>query len=53
MPLSTPSELFHDWLAKRPADSRVAVAIDSDRFLGNVGILDKPTIVNPQAESGS
>ena len=47
MPLSTPSELFHDWLAKRPADSRVAVAIDSDRFLGNVGILDKPTIVNP------
>ena len=47
MPLSTPSELFHDWLAKRLADARVAVVIDSDRFLGDAGILDKPTIVDP------
>src|SRR5665647_80905 len=47
MPLSTPSELFHDWLAKLPADARVAVAIDSDRFLGDAGLLDKPTVVDP------
>src|ERR1017187_1321586 len=47
MPLSTPSELFHDWLAQRPADARVAVAIDSDRFLGDAGILDKSTVVDP------
>lgn len=45
--LSTPSELFHDWLAQRPADARVAVAIDSDRFLSDAGILDKPTVVDP------
>jgi hypothetical protein len=47
MPLSTPSELFHDWLAKRPPDARVAVAIDSDRFLADAGILDRPTVVDP------
>lgn len=47
MPLNTPSELFHDWLAKRPADARVAVAIDSDRFLADAGILDKTTVVDP------
>jgi len=45
--MTTPSELFHDWLAKCPADARVAVAIDSDRFLGDAGILDKPTVVDP------
>jgi hypothetical protein len=46
MPLSTPSELFHDWLAKRPADARIAVVIDSDRFLGDAGLLDKATLVD-------
>jgi len=47
MPLSTPSELFYEWLEKRPGDTRVAVAIDSDRFLADANVLDKPTVVDP------
>jgi hypothetical protein len=47
MPLNTPSELFYEWLEKRPGDTRVAVAIDSDRFLADARILGKPTVVDP------
>ena len=47
MPLSTPSELFYEWLEKRPGDARVAVAIDSDRFLADARVLDKPAVVDP------
>ena len=46
MSLSTPSELFLEWLAKRPGDARVAVAIDSDRFLADAGMLDKSTVID-------
>src|SRR5512136_2562811 len=47
MPLSTPSELFYEWLENRPGDARVAVAIDSDRFLADAGMLDRPAVVDP------
>ena len=46
MSLSTPSELFHEWLETRPGDARVAITIDSDRFLADARALDKPTIVD-------
>jgi len=45
--MTTPTELFHDWLGKLPADARVAVAIDSDRFLADARMLDKPAVVDP------
>ena len=46
MALSTPSGLFFEWLENRPADTRVAVVIDSDRFLADDKVLDNPTIVD-------
>jgi hypothetical protein len=45
--MTTPSELFYEWLEKRPGDARVAVAIDSDRFLADARVLDKPAVVDP------
>ena len=45
--MTTPSDLFHDWLGKLPADARVAVAIDSDRFLADAKVLDRPKVVDP------
>lgn len=47
MSLKAPSELFLEWLAQRPNDTRVAVAIDPDRFLTDAKVLAKPTIVDP------
>lgn len=47
MPLSTPSELFYEWLEQRPSDARVAVAIDSDRFLAEARVLDKSAVDDP------
>ena len=45
--MTTPSELFHDWLGKLPCDARVAVAIDSDRFLADAKVLDRRKVVDP------
>ena len=45
--MTSPSELFYEWLGKRPGDARVAVAIDSDRFLADARVLDRPTVVDP------
>lgn len=33
------TELFHDWLGKLTADARVAVTIDSVRFLSEARVL--------------
>lgn len=46
MHLNTPSELFYEWLEKRPSDARVAVVFDSDRFLADAGVLDKPSVID-------
>lgn len=46
MPLSTPSELFYEWLEKRPGDARVAVVIDSDRFLADDKVLNKSAVTD-------
>ncbi len=45
--MTTPTELFHDWLGKLPAEARVAVAIDSDRFLADAKVLDRLAVVDP------
>ena len=37
----SPAELFFDWLKERPAATRVAIAIDSDRLLTDAGLLGK------------
>ena len=42
--MTSPPELFYDWLTHRPGDARVAVAIDSDRFLADARVLDKPSV---------
>ena len=42
--MKSPTELFFDWLGKRPADTRVAITIDSDRLLAKTPVLDKPVI---------
>ncbi len=47
MALRTPPEIFRDWLAGRDKEARVAVAVDSDRFLADAKVLDKPTLVDP------
>lgn len=51
--LSTPSELFYAWLEQQPSDARVAVAIDSDRFLADARTLDKPAVVDPAGREWS
>ncbi len=47
MPLHTPPEIFRDWLARRDTATRIAVVIDSDRFLAEARVLDKPFVVDP------
>ena len=47
MPLKTPPELFNEWLSQRPQDTRVAVAIDVDRFLADAQVLGRPSVVDP------
>jgi len=46
MPLKTPTEILGEWLSKRAKDTRVAIAIDSDRFLMDANILARPTFVD-------
>ena len=48
MSLKSPSEIFGDWLARHDKESRVAVAIDSDRLLADAKVLDKSAIVDPR-----
>jgi hypothetical protein len=45
MPLKSPPEILSDWLAQQAKDTRVAIAIDSDRFLADGQILAKPAFV--------
>ena len=37
----SPAEMFFEWLKDRPAATRVAIAIDSDRLLTDGGLLGK------------
>jgi len=47
MSLKTPPEIFGDWLAQQARETRVALVIDSDRFLADAKVLAKPTVVDP------
>lgn len=44
MPLRSPPELLSEWLGQQAQDARVAIAIDSDRFLSEANILGKPVV---------
>jgi hypothetical protein len=46
MTLKTPPEIFHDWLGQHAKETRVSVVIDSDRFLAEAKVLDKPTVID-------
>jgi hypothetical protein len=41
-----PIDVFLEWLAARPQDTRVAVAIDSDRLLAETGLLGRPSLAD-------
>jgi len=43
---STPADVLTDWLAARPTDARVGIAIDADRLLSDSGILGKDKIID-------
>src|SRR5438093_12238145 len=47
MSLKTPTDIFRDWLAGHDKEARVAVVIDSDRFLADAKLLDKSATVDP------
>jgi hypothetical protein len=47
MAVKTPPEILGDWLAQQTKETRVAIAIDSDRFLIDGNVLAKPTRVDP------
>ena len=47
MALKTPTDIFRDWLANHDKEARVAVVIDSDRFLADAKVLDKSATVDP------
>src|SRR2546426_326838 len=47
MSVKTPSEILGDWLAQQTKETRVAVAVDSDRFLTDDKVLAKLTMVDP------
>ena len=47
MSLKTPTDIFRDWLASHDKEARVAVVIDSDRFLADEKVLSKPATVDP------
>ena len=38
-----PVDIFFQWLGSRPADARMAIAVDGDRLLADAGMLGKPT----------
>jgi len=42
----TPGNVFLEWLGSRPRDCRMAVAVDSDSLLADVGVLGKPSIAD-------
>ena len=46
MTLKTPPDVFDEWLAAQNRATRVAVVIDSDRFLADAKVLDKPELVD-------
>ncbi len=46
-----PVDIFFEWLGSRPADARVAVAVDVDRLLADAGILGKATLVDKTGRS--
>ena len=41
-----PTDIFFEWLATRPDRARMAVAIDGDRLLADMGLLAKETITD-------
>ena len=43
----TPSEILGEWLGRQTSEARVAVTVDSDRFLADGQVLAKPAIVDP------
>ncbi len=45
--MRNPQDIFRDWLAGHDREARVAVAVDSDRFLADAKVLDKPALVDP------
>src|SRR5688572_201587 len=47
MSLKAPLEVFHGWLAKQASETRVSVVIDSDRFLVDARVFDKPAVIDP------
>ena len=47
MSVKTPPEILGDWLAQQTKETRVAVAVDSDRFLTDGNVLAKPTMIDP------
>ena len=47
MAVKTPPEILGDWLAQQTKETRVAIAIDSDRFLADANVLAKATLVDP------
>jgi len=44
MSLKTPPEILRDWLARQANETRVAVVVDSDRFLADAELLVKPKL---------
>src|SRR5215472_12387884 len=46
MHLKQPPEILGEWLAQQAKDSRVAIAIDSDRFLLDTNILVRPVVID-------
>jgi len=42
----SPSDLFFEWLKDRPAATRVAIAVDSDRLLTDSGLLGKEKLTD-------
>src|SRR6266446_9890286 len=47
MSLKSPPEIFRDCLGEQDKETRVAVVIDSDRFLADAKMLDKAALVDP------
>jgi len=47
MQIKAPPEILRDWLGLQAKAARVAVAVDSDRFLADAKVLDKSTLVDP------
>jgi hypothetical protein len=45
MSLKTPPEILGDWLGRQAQDTRVAIVVDSDRFLADAKVLAKATFV--------